>query len=538
MGTKNCPETPRQKMINMMYLVLLAMMAINVAPEVLESFRIVDNSLIQTLKGLDQKNGQLYASFNQAYELNQEKVKPWLDKAKHVKAGVDSLINQITNIKEEMVVRGGGTNISTLGDDYTIESGRTYITNVNGDTILVKKDDELNVPSEVMIRLKRGEELKQAIVSLREDLLSLLEGDSPLRESILRDLDTSDPKSSLEEGGEKKTWETEHFEGKPIIAVLTLLSKIQIDVQNAQANMLNYLYAQIDASSFKFNKLNAVVIPRSSYVLEGDVYHAKVFLAAEDTTQQPEIIVNNKPLRVEDGKGIFEVPASSAGTYTWSGVINFKTPEGGINTYRFEQEYQVGKPSVTISPTKMNVFYLNIPNPISVSVPGIPSEQLTVSITNGKIEKRDGGYFVYPAKEDINGKNTKVVVDAKINGATRNMGSMVFRVKRVPDPVATIAEKNGGILRKEDLLAEQGIFASLVDFDFDLKFVVTQFDVTITGAGGYNNTWSSKNNRFTAEQKQQFANLQAGSIIYFDNIVAHGDDNTNRELSPISFKIR
>ena len=104
--------------------------------------------------------------------------------------------------------------------------------------------------------------------------------------------------------------------------------------------------------------------------------------------------------------------------------------------------------------------------------------------------------------------------------------------------VATIAEKNGGILRKEDLLAEQGIFASLVDFDFDLKFVVTQFDVTITGAGGYNNTWSSKNNRFTAEQKQQFANLQAGSIIYFDNIVAHGDDNTNRELSPISFKIR
>ncbi|HSQ89419.1 GldM family protein, partial [Romboutsia sp.] len=120
----------------------------------------------------------------------------------------------------------------------------------------------------------------------------------------------------------------------------------------------------------------------------------------------------------------------------------------------------------------------------------------------------------------------------------KNMGSMVFRVKRVPDPVATIAEQNGGQIAKERLLAEQGIFAELVDFDFDLKFTVTQFDVTITGSGGYSNTWSSKSNRFTSEQKTQFSSLSTGSIIYFDNIVAHGDDNTDRELSPISFKIR
>ncbi|MCW0483139.1 gliding motility protein GldM [Gaoshiqia sediminis] len=537
MGTKNCPETPRQKMINMMYLVLLAMMALNVASEVLDAFRIVDTSLLQTLKSLDQKNDQLFASFNQAYELNQEKVKPWLDKANQVKSGVDSLLNKITDIKEEMVIRAGGTYIATI-EDYKVSPDRSYITNTKGDTILIKKDDELNVPSEVMIRLKRATELKESISSLREELLALVEEEGPIRTSIIQDLDTSDPRSRLKEGGEKKTWESEHFENKPIIAVIALLSKIQIDIQNTETNILNYLYSQIDASSFKFNKLNAVVIPRSSYVLEGDVYHAKVFLAAEDTTQQPEIIVNNKSLRIEDGKGIFEVPASSAGTFNWSGLINFKTPEGAINTYRFEQEYQVGKPSVTISPTKMNVFYLNIPNPISVSVPGVPSENLSVSVTNGRIEKRPDGYLVYPTKEDINGKETKVVVNANINGVNRSMGQMVFRVKRVPDPLATIAEKNGGVLRKEDLMAEQGVFASLVDFDFDLKFVITQFDVTITGAGGYTNTWSSKSNRFTAEQKQQFGNLQPGSIIYFDNIVAHGDDNTNRELSPISFKIR
>ncbi|WP_423129991.1 gliding motility protein GldM [Gaoshiqia sp. Z1-71] len=537
MGTKNCPETPRQKMINMMYLVLLAMMAMNVASEVLDAFRIVDSSLIQTFRTLDQKNDQLYASFDQAYEMNQEKVEPWLDKAKSVKANVDSLLNRITNIKEEMVLRAGGINI-TETPGSKVDPSRSYITNVKGDSILIAKDDELNVPSEVMIRLKRGAELKAEVNSLKESLLALVDEDAPIRQSIIRELDTSDPPRRLKEGAEKKSWESEHFENKPIIAVITLLSKMQIDIQNTETNMLNYLYGQIDAGSFKFNKLGAVVIARSSYVLEGDMYHAEVFLAAEDTTKQPEIIVNGKALKMEGGKGIFEVPASSAGNFKWDGVINYPTPEGGINTYRFEQAYQVGRPSVTISPTKMNVFYLNIPNPISVSVPGVPSDQLSVSVTNGRIEKRQNDYLVYPAKEDINGKNTQVVVNANVNGVNRNMGSMVFRVKRVPDPLAMVAEKNGGVLRKEDLLAEQGIFAALVDFDFDLKFVVTQFDVTFTGAGGYTNTWSSKSNRFTPEQKQQFASLQPGSIIYFDNIVARGDDNSSRDLSPVSFKIR
>ncbi len=537
MGTKNCPETPRQKMINMMYLVLLAMMALNVASEVLDAFRVVDSSLLQTFKSLDLKNEQMYASFNQAYELNQTKVGPWRDKAREVRAQVDSLINMIYDIKEEIVLKGGGTMIAEI-PGYQIESDRSYVTNSKGDTILIKKDDELNVPSEVMIRLKRGEELKEKMNTLREALLAMVDPEAPIVKTINQDLDTSDPPQKLKEGGERKTWESEHFENKPMIAVITLLSKIQIDIQNTESNVLNYLYSQIDASSFKFNKLGAVVIAKSSYVLEGDVYHAEVFLAAEDSTQTPDIEVNGRILKMENGKGIFEVPASKSGQFTWNGEIKYRTPEGSINTYPFKQEYQVSKPSATISPTKMNVFYLNIPNPVSVSVPGVPSQDISVSLTNGTIEKNGGDYVVYPAKEDINGKITKVNVTANINGVNREMGSMVFRVKRVPDPIATIAEKNGGVLRKEDLLAEQGIFAALVDFDFELKFTVTQFDVTITGAGGYNNTWSSKSNRFTQEQKQQFANLPSGSIIYFDNIMAHGDDKTDRELSPISFKIR
>lgn len=538
MGTKNCPETPRQKMINMMYLVLLAIMALNVASEVLDAFRVVDTSLMQTLKSVDSKNDQIYAAFAQAYEENPAKVKKWKDESDRVKALSDSLTKTIINLKEELVLKSGGTNIADEGAFFDGNSERSFVVNYQGDTIVIKKDDELNVPSEIMIRLKKAEVLKAKIDSLRSDFLRLVDKDSPVGKTIMQELDTSDPKVTLKEGAEKRTWEIQHFDSKPLIAVITLLSKIQIDVQNAESNVLTYLYGQIDASSFKFNRLGATVIAKTSYVLEGDVYKAQVFLTAEDTTQQPEILVNNKPLKIVDGKGIYEVPATNTGTFKWGGIIKYKTPEGNYNTYPFEEEYQVSKPSVTISPIKMNVFYMGVANPVSVSVPGVPSENLQVSMTNGKIEKNGKEYVVFPKAEDINGKKTKVSVNADFDGKTRFIGSMDFRVKQVPDPIATIGGKSGGVLRKEDLLAEDGIFAALVDFDFDLKFKVTRFDITFTGAGGYNNTWSSKSNRFTDDQRAQFNNLTQGSIIYIDNIFAHGDDGTDRELSPISFKIR
>ncbi|MGQ7869005.1 type IX secretion system motor protein PorM/GldM [Sunxiuqinia sp. sy24] len=534
MGTKNCPETPRQKMINMMYLVLLAMMALNVASEVLDAFRVVDSSLMQTLKSVDSKNDQLYASFDQAYQENPTKVKEWKDKADRVESLTNALTVKITDLKEEMILRAGG---SKKEPDASLNR-KSWMINSKGDTIVIKKDDELNVPSEVMLRMKKGEDLKGDIVELKEAFLSFLEEDSPIRKTIAQELDTSDPKIRLKDGGEKKTWEVELFDSKPIIAVIALLSKIQIDIQNAESNILTYLYSQIDASSFKFNKLGARVFAKSSYILEGDVYKAEVFLAAEDTTQQPIILINDEPLEVVDGKGIYEVPATTPGTFKWGGVIKYRTPEGAYNSYPFEEEYIVSKPSVTISPTKMNVFYMGVPNPVSISVPGIPSEDLIVSVTNGRITKDGKDYLVYPTAEDINGRKTKVSVNADFEGQKRFMGSMDFRVKKVPDPVATIAGQASGVLRKEDLLAEDGIFAALIDFDFDLKFTVTQFDITFTGAGGYSNTWSSTSNRFTNDQRTQFNALAPGSIIYIDNILAHGDDGSDRQLSPISFKIR
>ncbi len=536
MSSKNCPESTRQKMINMMYLVLTAMLALNVASEVLESFRIVDASLTQTLNNINRKNKQIYSAFDAAYTENPTKVKDWKEKADQVNAKTTEIITKIKDLKEQLVLASGGVPLKDIEAGFILSSEEPTIVNSKGDTILIKKEDDLNTPSEIMINKKKAEDLKNDIKTYREFLASFLDADSPLRENIMKQLDTSDPKINLKEGGERKSWESLNFESKPLIAVITMLSKMQIDIQNAETNVISSLFSQIDAASFKFNKLGARILAKSTYVLEGDQFEAEIFLAAEDTTQQPEIYVGNNKLTLKDGKGIYQVRTSQVGTFKWGGLIKYKNPEGNINSYPFEGEYQVGQPSVTISPTKMNVMYLGIANPIKVSVPGVASQNLEVSFNNGRIEKNGEEYLVYPAKLDGLAKNTSISVVANMNGEKRQMGSMPFRVKEVPPPLATIGGMNGGQIRKEDLMAEDGIFAELKDFDFDLKFKITQFDVSFNGT--YVKTTSSKSNKFTDEQKGFFGKLTPGSLIYIDNIMAKGDDGSNRPLSPISFKIK
>ena len=536
MATKNCPETPRQKMINMMYLVLTALLALNVASEVLESFRIVDTSLGQTLNNVKRKNDQIYTAFDMAYRQNPAKVKEWKDKADQVGVKTSTLITQIKDLKEHLVLASGGIPLKSVQPEFKLKE-EPFIVNSKGDTILMKKEDDLNTPSEIMIKQKKATDLRNLIKEYREYMVTNLEAGSPLRENILKQLDTPDGRIDLSEGGEKKNWESLYFESKPLIAVVTLLSKIQIDIENAETNIISTLYSQIDAASFKFNRLGARILAKSTYILEGDQFEAEIYLAAEDTTQQPEIYVGNTKLAMKDGKGIYKVSASQQGTFKWPGFIKYKNPEGNINTYKFEGEYTVGKPSVTISPTKMNVMYMGVANPIRVSVPGVASQNLEVSVSNGgRMEKNGDDYFCYPSKLDALGKNTAISVTANLNGVKRPMGSMAFRVKEVPPPLATIAGLSGGTLRKEDLLAEGGVFAELKDFDFDLKFKVTQFDITISGT--YAKTSSSKSNKFTDEQKGMFSKLATGSMIYIDNIMAKGDDGSNRPLADIGFKIK
>src|SRR5674476_226514 len=162
MATKNCPETPRQKMINMMYLVLTALLALNVASEVLESFRIVDTSLGQTLNNVKRKNDQIYGAFDAAYIQNPTKVKEWKDKADQVKQKTSVLITKIKDLKEQLVLASGGVPLKSVEPDFKLTE-EPFIINSKGDTIIINKEDDLNTPSEIMITQKKAADLRNSI---------------------------------------------------------------------------------------------------------------------------------------------------------------------------------------------------------------------------------------------------------------------------------------------------------------------------------------------------------------------------------------
>ncbi len=535
MGAKNCPETPRQKMINMMYIVLTAMLALNVAAEVLEAFKVVDSSLMQTMKAVDLQNAQVYTSFEQAFIENPAKVEEWKNKADDVRDETKALFSYISQLKEELVRASGS---QPVNDENPYSADGFYLFTENGDTLELKNEQDLNVPSEIMITQKRAEELKSEISDYRETLIGMIsEDDVELRETINQELETQDPPVDLKEGGEKESWETQHFEDKPIVAILTLLSKIQIDVKNSEANLIKYLYAQIDAGSFKFNKLAAQVIPNSNVILQGDEYVAEVFLAAEDTTQQPEIIINGRQVPVVDGKATYRVKTSEVGDFSWGGLIKYKTPAGIIQSYRFEQDYQVTHPSVTMSATKMNVFYRGLANPFDVGGGGIPKENLEVTMTNGKVTPKGDSYVIQPTDLDEQGKRTKVSVYANIGGERRLIGTSDWRVKPVPAPIAQVAGRSSGDIRKEELVIQQGILAVLEDFDFDFKYTVTQFTLETIGQGGYTNRYQSESNRFTQDQINELKRLNPQSWVHITNIKAVGENGESRDLEPIAFKI-
>ena len=536
----------------MMYLVLTALLALNVSKEVVQAFVIVESGLSKTIENIDDKNDGVYSNFQSAETENPTKVKPWHEKAKVVKDEAEDLRKYIRDLKIEIIQ-------VTDGDDAPAIKGKT----IYPDSI--KKADNLEAGSIVMIGQEgdgKAKELKQKLFDYKNFLLDNIEpSQSGLISSLKQTLNTDDPPTKGK--AEKKTWEIVRFNQLPMIAVITMLTKMQTDLSNTESDVINYLYNKIGALDVTVNKIDAVVKAKSNYIFTGGKYEAEVFLAAFDTTQQPIIYVGRvdsqevapgifeyimagelgtdyDTLHIENGRGIFESVRSSVDpSVKWGGLIEIKAPGGLVNKYPFEAEYQVAEAGLVVSPTKMNVFYIGVDNPVDISVPGVPKANIEASMTNGSIVKdaKSGGWIVKPKAADLNGKKTAISVTTKIDGLQKNMGSVIFRVKRVPDPVAKIASKKGGPITKNRLTAENGIFSEIENFDFEMRFRVTSFIVE-TIDRGFVKTQKSGSNRFTDSQYALMRNLKRGDRVTFDAIKAKGDDGSTRDLAPIIFRIQ
>ena len=530
-------ETPRQKMIGLMYLFLTAMLALNVSKEVLNSFILVSDSLEKTVANSMNKNDKTYSEFALANAENAAKVGPWKDKADKVQNSAKELFETLEGHKVGLAIYAEGEDTEAVVDGKFV-------------TEKLEQKDNIDKGFEYMGPLGKnhGAGIKEMIDEYRELLLNIIpESDETLRNNIEATLSTHGHK---DHENIEHTWEEVNFSHMPLIADFVMLAKLQTDVANMETDVINYLFSQISAGDFKVNKIMATVIAKSNYVMTGGEYQAEVFIAAYDSTQDPEIYLGDfkeispgeyeipegtEMLEMLNGKGIYKVPAKSVGEEKWGGLIKLKKPGGGVSYYPFDAEYQVAQSNVVVSPTKMNVFYFGIDNPVAISVPGIPANSIVPRIAGGaSIKKAKKGYIVKPTKHS---GTVKVKVFANIDGKQKLMGSVPFRIRTVPAPKAKVMGKSSGKISKALLSQAPGITASLDDFVFDLKFKIIQFTF-VSQNGIYTSELKVKGSKFSAEQKDAIKSLKKGSRITIEDIEARGPDGRVKRLSPIVFKLK
>ncbi len=541
-------ETPRQKMIGMMYLVLTAMLALNVSSEVLEAFVLVDNGLSRTTENYRLKNKRLYDEFAAAYSINPVKVGPFKQKADQIQTMTNDIFQYVQDLKIEVVK-------SSEGDDSpAIQNGE-----INSE--LIQGKDNLDKAATILIGFEgsgKAKVLKQKLIDYREYLVGLIDQERApeLAKSISGILNTDDP--PVKEDGTHNTWESARFEHIPLIAVIPQLTKVQVDILNAEAEALNYLMGSIGASEFKFNKLSATVIPNSNIIFQGSEFRAEIFLAASDTTQVPKVylcrydsvfnsitnsydyrpIGNTEEIPVnKTGRAVFTRKASSTGVVNWQGLIEMKAPDGALVRRPFRHSYTVMPPNVVIAPTKMNVLYLGVENPIDISVPGFAPDKVSATISRGSIKPAGlGSYIAQPAG---GAATVEITVYAETEGRRRvTMGTKTFRVKKVPAPTPKVLGVSGKIVNKNELAASLGIVAEMPqDFDFDLKFKVISFKVSAT-VGGFLQEKESTSSRFTDDQKRIISSLRTGNQVAITDVKAVGPSGDVVDLNDLVLKIR
>lgn len=532
-------ETPRQKMIGMMYLFLTAMLAMNVSKEVLHSFVLVNDSLSVTVENFNEKISSIYSDFEEQAELNPEKVGKWRDLAKEVRRQADEINDFIKELKVEVVKEADGEDAEAITEDGEVVAED------------IDSKDNQDVGAQIMVTQGRGPELKEKITQFREFLMQNTDSSqTTIRNAIRTNLNTDDPPRG--EDGIQPTWSSHHFEHMPLAAVITMLTKMQSDIRNAESDIIRHFYGQITAQDFKFTDLEPVVLPtKSNYVLKGTEYEAEVFIAAQDTTQQPGIYVGDyeeyepgryrmvgsyDSLEVRNGRGIYSVKANTRGDKEWGGLIAMRAPDGSIRQFPFKAEYKVEVPTAIIAASANRVFYYGVPNPLDISVPGLRKDQLKPTATNARIVRYQGGLAVKPNKK---GGKIKVSLYADIDEQRRFIGSSTFSVKQIPPPTPVLQPINVkfGDIAKGELGFADRIGAKLEGFIMEnIKYKVVSFTVSTTDEG-FTIDESVNGERFTTAVTQMIQKASRNQKITFEDIKAEGPDGV-KELSPMVFTIK
>ena len=506
--------SPRQKMINLMYIVLTAMLALNVSSDVLNGFTLVEDGLKRTNSNVSDRNAALYMQLEEFTRQNPQKGKPWLDKAADVRRQTLSLYKYIDSLKLAIVRDADG---------------------VDGKVDNILNQDNLEASSKVMVTYGNGAKLERRLAAYRKYIAAYIA--DPKKQAAIQKALATEP--VLQKGSMIKVpWVSGMFENMPVVASVTLLSKLQNDLLFAEGEALQTLVASVDAGDVRVNKLDAFVIPNSKLVMRGGKYSADIVLAAVDTTQRPAIFVNGRQLPANTRT--YEFMAGQTGTFTYSGYLDVTRGDGTTSRYPFQSDYTVIEPTATVSATMMNVLYAGINNPISISVPGVAQNAVSATMTNGSLTRSGDHWNAHPTRV---GAECVITVTATLEGRSQTVSTSTFRVRKLPDPTAYIAYKDSKgnenhykgskPFAKSLLLAANGLDAAIDDDLLNVHYSVVDFETIVFDSMGNAMPEKSAGSRCSERQKTSFRRLSRGKRFYITRIRAKGPDGIVRDLSPM-----
>lgn len=510
-------QSPRQRMINLMYLVFIAMLALSFPEEILDGFDLVNDSLLENVDNTTTRNNQIYAEIEASYKMNPEKTKVWFERAQEVNQKSDSLFNYIQYLKLEIAKKSDGP---------------------EADADNLKYKENLDASPEVMIVGKQGDKLKDAIDQYRNDILSRITDEN--KQKIIANSLSTEPRPKSAD--DNRTWVQASFESMPSIAVLTYLSSLQSNIKQAEGEALNSLLKNIDFSDFRVNNVEAFVVPQSNVVMRGTSYKANIVLAAVDTTQRPRIVIDGKELPSENN-GIYQIPAGATGLHSFSGYVEMTSRDGVSLRRPFTQEYTIMEPMATIAPLLMDVVYAGIDNPLSISVPGVVDRDVTARAEGGTLTKSGNNWVARPARA---GQNFVVTVFSNMNGVQQTVARKEFRVRLLPDPTPFIEYKdeNGnskmfkrGALARSIILNTNGVKAAIDDGILNIPFTVIAFRTIFVDAMGNAMPEVSDGANFSARQLDQIRRMARGKYFFISGVKVKGPDGIEREIAPMEVRI-
>lgn len=505
------PVSPRQKMINLMYVVLMAMLALNVSSEVLNGFSIIDESLRISAKGSEAENSSLYDEFSAQLLANPTKVQPWYDKATEVQQKCNTICDFIKDLKNAIAKEADG-------DDYEQTN--------------LKNKEDLEAAAQVMLAIGKGkgQQLCDALTQFRNEMVELID-DETEKEIISNSLSTSVPHNVS-----ANNWQEYMFESVPAVAAITILTKLQNDIRHAEGEVLHSLLANIDDKDIRVNALDAFVIPSAQTVVRGNKFSARIVMAAVDTTQVPEVFIGEH--KAELSNGLYETLCNRAGNFTLTGHIETINHQGEIVRKNFSQPYTVVEPTATVSADLMNVLYAGYNNPISVSVPGVPLSSVSATMTGGTLQMTAQGKYI--ARPSRVGQDAVITVFSDNNGVKQQMAQHTFKVRKLPEPTPFIDIKDeqgnsdhyrGGAIAKTKITAASEIGAAVDDGILHIAFRVLTFETVFFDGMGNAVPMASEGASFSERQKESFRKLSRGRRFYISRIIAIGPDGIERKLN-------